>query len=41
VPIRMTDAERSDCEAAAEAAGQKLSDWIRQKAVNAAKRTTK
>jgi uncharacterized protein (DUF1778 family) len=41
VPIRMTKAERAQCERAAELAGQKLSSWIRERLSKAAKRESK
>jgi len=41
VPIRLTQAEREQCEQAAKAANRKLTAWIRDQAVKAAKREIK
>jgi hypothetical protein len=41
VPVRMTKAERAQCERAAGSAGKKLSAWIRDRIVGAAKRSAK
>jgi hypothetical protein len=38
LPIRLTDSERADCEAAAELDGLKLSAWARKTLTSAAKR---
>jgi hypothetical protein len=37
--IRLTPSERADCERAAQRAGVKLSEWIRERAVRAARRS--
>jgi len=41
VPIRLTQTEREQCELAAKGAGRKLTAWIRERAVRAAKREVK
>ena len=41
VAVRMTQDERAQCEQAAEQSSLKLSDWIRQKLLRAAKRESK
>jgi uncharacterized protein (DUF1778 family) len=41
VPVRMTQAEREQCERAAALAERKLTAWIRERAVKAARREAK
>jgi len=41
VLVRMTTAERADCENAAEQVGVRLSEWIRERLAKAAKRESK
>ncbi|OYV52127.1 MAG: hypothetical protein B7X10_00225 [Burkholderiales bacterium 21-58-4] len=41
VPIRLTQAERDQCEIAAKRTGRKLTAWIRERAVKAAKHEVK
>lgn len=41
IPIRMTSAERKQCEQAAEKGGMTLSAWIRHHAIRAARRESK
>ena len=41
LPIRLTEGERADCEAAAELDGLKLSAWARKTLTSAAKREAK
>lgn len=41
VQFRLTAAERMECEQAAERAGQKFSEWIRDRLLRAAKRKPK
>ncbi len=41
IQFRMTEAERAQCERAAETAEQKFSAWIRDRLLKAAKRESK
>jgi hypothetical protein len=39
--VRLTQSERAECDRAAQRAGVKLSDWIRDRLTKAAKRESK
>lgn len=41
IPVRMTTLERANCERAANRAGVKLSAWVREKLIRAAKRESR